>query len=78
MLFRSMLHGHIGPVFFYFFSTLPLCCASIMNCYNITLKKDDNYSRFLVSFAGRYLPYDYCVASTHDQSKEDSPSRDHR
>ncbi|XVF28447.1 hypothetical protein REPUB_Repub15cG0029900 [Reevesia pubescens] len=33
--------------------------------------------RFLVSFAGRYLPYDYCVASTHVQSKEDSPS-DHR
>ena len=72
-----MLHeGHIGPVFF-FFSTLLLCCARIVNCYNMMLKKDDNYSRFLVSFAGRYLPYDYCVASTHDQSKEDSPSCDH-
>ncbi|XP_022760465.1 squamosa promoter-binding-like protein 7 isoform X2 [Durio zibethinus] len=34
--------------------------------------------RFLVSFAGRYLPNDYCVASTHVQSKEDSPSCDHR
>ncbi|XVF66316.1 hypothetical protein PTKIN_Ptkin10aG0025600 [Pterospermum kingtungense] len=34
--------------------------------------------RFLVSFAGRYLPYDYCVASTHVQSKEDSPSCDHQ
>ncbi|XWS13986.1 hypothetical protein CRYUN_Cryun36dG0085300 [Craigia yunnanensis] len=34
--------------------------------------------RFLVSFAGRYLPYDYCVASTHVQSKEDSPSCGHR
>ena len=49
-----------------------------MNCYNITLKKDDNYVRFLVSFAGRYLPYDYCVASTHVQSKEDSLSCDHQ
>ncbi|XVF38595.1 hypothetical protein REPUB_Repub20aG0115800 [Reevesia pubescens] len=34
--------------------------------------------RFLVSFAGRYLPYDYCVASSHVQSKEDSPSCDHQ
>ncbi|WRX21079.1 SBP domain - like 10 [Theobroma cacao] len=34
--------------------------------------------RFLVSFAGRYLAYDYCVASPHVQSKGDSPSCDHR
>ena len=34
--------------------------------------------RFLLSFVGRYLPYDYCVASTRDQSKEDSLSCDHR
>ncbi|XP_022721858.1 squamosa promoter-binding-like protein 7 [Durio zibethinus] len=34
--------------------------------------------RFLVSFAGKYLPYDYCVATTHVQSKEDSPSCGHR
>ncbi|XP_022740659.1 squamosa promoter-binding-like protein 7 isoform X2 [Durio zibethinus] len=34
--------------------------------------------QFLVSFAGRYLPYDYCVATTHVQSKEDFPSCDHR
>ncbi|GMI70351.1 SQUAMOSA PROMOTER BINDING PROTEIN-LIKE 7, squamosa promoter binding protein-like 7 [Hibiscus trionum] len=33
--------------------------------------------RFLVSFAGRYLPYDYHVASSHVQSKVDSPSCDH-
>ncbi|XWS53700.1 hypothetical protein CRYUN_Cryun10bG0022800 [Craigia yunnanensis] len=34
--------------------------------------------RFLVSFAGKYLQYDNCVASTHVQSEEDSPSCDHR
>ncbi|XVE65696.1 hypothetical protein DITRI_Ditri08aG0020300 [Diplodiscus trichospermus] len=34
--------------------------------------------RFLVSFAGRYLPHNYCVASTHVQSKEDSPSCVHQ
>ncbi|XVE82016.1 hypothetical protein DITRI_Ditri15bG0113100 [Diplodiscus trichospermus] len=33
--------------------------------------------RFLVSFAGRYLPYDYCVASRHVQGKEDSPGCGH-
>ncbi|KAE8677627.1 SC35-like splicing factor 28 isoform 1 [Hibiscus syriacus] len=34
--------------------------------------------RFLVSFAGRYLLDDYCVASTHVHGKEDSPSCDHQ
>ncbi|GMI64115.1 SQUAMOSA PROMOTER BINDING PROTEIN-LIKE 7, squamosa promoter binding protein-like 7 [Hibiscus trionum] len=34
--------------------------------------------RFLVSFAGRYLPNDYCVASTHVHGKEDSPTCDHQ
>ncbi|KAL4385911.1 hypothetical protein GQ457_09G022880 [Hibiscus cannabinus] len=34
--------------------------------------------RFLVSFAGRYLPYDYHVAPSPVCSKEDSPSCDHR
>ncbi|GMI69828.1 SQUAMOSA PROMOTER BINDING PROTEIN-LIKE 7, squamosa promoter binding protein-like 7 [Hibiscus trionum] len=34
--------------------------------------------RFLVSFSGRYLPYDYRVASSHVHRKEDSPSCDHR
>ncbi|MBA0555589.1 hypothetical protein Golob_025760 [Gossypium lobatum] len=47
-------------------------------CYNIMLKKDDNYSRFLVSFAGRYLPYDYCLASAHVNATEGSSSCDHQ
>ncbi|KAE8723385.1 sugar transporter ERD6-like 16-like [Hibiscus syriacus] len=34
--------------------------------------------RFLVSFAGRYLLDDYCVASTHVHGKEDSLSCDHQ
>lgn len=47
-------------------------------CYNIMLKKDDNYSRFLVSFAGRYLPYNYCLASAHANATESSSSCDHQ
>ncbi|OMO53755.1 Transcription factor, SBP-box [Corchorus capsularis] len=34
--------------------------------------------RFLVSFAGRYLSYDYFVASSNVQHEEDSPGCDHR
>ncbi|XP_039048807.1 squamosa promoter-binding-like protein 7 isoform X2 [Hibiscus syriacus] len=35
-------------------------------------------SQILVSFAGRYLPYDYHVASSNVHSKEDYPSCDHQ
>ncbi|KAE8732461.1 Squamosa promoter-binding-like protein 8 [Hibiscus syriacus] len=34
--------------------------------------------QFLVSFAGRYLPNDYHVVSSHVHSKEGSPSCDHQ
>ncbi|XP_052483999.1 squamosa promoter-binding-like protein 7 isoform X3 [Gossypium raimondii] len=33
--------------------------------------------QFLVSFAGRYLPYDYCLASAHVNATEGSSSCDH-
>ena len=31
-------------------------------------------SRFLVSFAGKYLAHDYCVASKHGQTEGDTAS----
>ncbi|TYI38819.1 hypothetical protein ES332_A02G054900v1 [Gossypium tomentosum] len=34
--------------------------------------------QFLVSFAGRYLPYDYCLASAHVNATEGSSSCDHQ
>ncbi|KAJ0092186.1 hypothetical protein Patl1_25532 [Pistacia atlantica] len=34
--------------------------------------------RFLISFAGKYLPYDCCVASSHGQSEGDPLAFDHQ
>lgn len=41
-----------------------------VNCYQIgCLRKDHHGGRFLISFSGKYLAYDYCPELSHSQSE---------
>lgn len=49
-----------------------------LELYNVRPYGDGDGCRFLISFAGKYLPYDCCVASSHGQSEGNPLAFDHQ
>lgn len=55
-----------------------MCSCWIFELYNARIYKDGHDYRFLISFAGKYLPHDYCIVSPLGGSEGESLALEHQ
>lgn len=84
---KREISEHITPLFWSCFTrslldSFILCCSFFLSVnlelYKVWSYREGHGCRFLISFAGKYLPYYCCVASSHGQSEGNPLAFDHQ